>query len=479
MYVFRCKLWMIALLSLVTTGASATDCNGSLGDPIVNVTFGAGSASGPSLSSSTTSNLQYTSTSCPGDGFYSIVNYTSNCFGGDFNWHTVKDHTGNSNGYFMLVNASFQSSDFYIQTINGLCEGTTYRFATWLLNMCRFRGILPNITLSVEKTDGTVLQSYDTGDIPMTGTATWNPYGFLFTTPVGVSTVILHMRNNAPGGTGNDVALDDITFRSVGPAVSIRLNGVAGDSLRLCTKDAGQTQFTSTVESCFPATAYQWQLSTDSGASWKNIPGAVTMQYNRAASGAGSYWYRLAVAPVQNIAATSCRTASSPIMITVLDEPQTALFAKAQICTNDSLLLNPGPFDTYLWQDGSSQPVYIVHKAGVYPVTVTNACGSGRVETTVTERSCEILFPTAFTPNKDGKNDIFKGLNLLSTGTFRLQIYNRWGQKVFETADYTKGWDGTLHGEPAATGMYIWYCEMGNLQGSSRKQLKGTVILIR
>lgn len=474
----RIRTALIIFLLLASYPASAADCTGSLGDPIVNITFGAGSDYGPPLPSSTTSNLQYIANACPSDGYYSIVNYTPGCFRPDTNWHILSDHTGNPGGYFMLVNASFQPSNFYIQTIGGLCEGTTYQFAAWLLNMCRYRGILPNITLTIEKTDGTVLKSYDTGDIPMIVQATWKQYGFFFTTPAGVSTVVLRMRNNAPGGGGNDVALDDITFRPAGAAVTIGVTDYTNATIQLCTRAARQLQFTSKVESCYPATAFQWQLSTDSGASWKNIPGATAATYTRPVSGVGIYLYRLAVAPLQNIAIPSCRTASEPVTVVVIDEPQPKLSQQAELCAKDTLQLDPGRFDSYLWQDGSAQPMFVVKRAGTYAVTVTNACGTGNASVLIRERSCEINFPSAFTPNGDGRNDVFRGLNVFRVKSYHLAVFNRWGQKVFETTDKTAGWDGTLQGTPAVSGLYVWHCDVDH-PTRGNMHLKGTVLLLR
>src|SRR5689334_20129022 len=103
--------------------SSAQTCTGSLGDPIVNVTFGAGTNNfGPPLPSGTTSSLSYQAATCLGDGNYTITNYTSGCWPDDVVWHTASDHTGNPNGYYMLINASYNPSDFYIQTVSGLCE---------------------------------------------------------------------------------------------------------------------------------------------------------------------------------------------------------------------------------------------------------------------------------------------------------------------------------------------------------------------
>jgi len=63
---------------------------------------------------------------CPSDGSYTVINSTSGCFGSS--WHVItEDHTpGDVNGYMMLVNASFNPGDFYVDTVRGLCASTTY-----------------------------------------------------------------------------------------------------------------------------------------------------------------------------------------------------------------------------------------------------------------------------------------------------------------------------------------------------------------
>ena len=205
----------------------AQTCTGGLGDPIIDITFGAGPNFGAPLASGIT-NLQYLSNQCPNDGQYTITNSTSNCYNGS--WiNLTADHTGDPNGYFMLINASYQPSDFYVQTVTGLCPGTTYQFAAWILNMFAYGGaILPNITFSIENTDGTLLDSIHTGDVASTNPEKWVQYGFYFTTPAGVSTVVLRMTNNAPGGNGNDLAMDDITFRPAGPSMMIAIAGHSG-----------------------------------------------------------------------------------------------------------------------------------------------------------------------------------------------------------------------------------------------------------
>src|SRR4051812_45523029 len=131
---------------------------------------------------------------------------------------------------FMLVNASVQPGVFYLDTVRGLCGNTTYEFAAWIINVllptsCGGAGNQPNLTFSIEKTDGTVLQSSNTNNIPPSSPPTWKQYGFFFTTPSAVSDIVLRIVNNAPGGCGNDLALDDITFRPCGPQIMETIDG--------------------------------------------------------------------------------------------------------------------------------------------------------------------------------------------------------------------------------------------------------------
>lgn len=147
------------------------------------------------------------------------------------------------------------------------------------------------------------------------------------------------------------------------------------------------------------------------------------------------------------------------------------------ICTGNTLPLYPGRFDTYRWQDGTAAGTYIAKGAGHYSVAVSNRCGSWNAAINIREKSCRIYFPDAFTPNKDGRNDLFHILTEQHLISYHLLIYNRWGQKIFETTDYTRGWDGTWQGLQAVPGSYVWYCEY--VSPIENKNLKGTVILIR
>jgi gliding motility-associated-like protein len=163
----------------------------------------------------------------------------------------------------------------------------------------------------------------------------------------------------------------------------------------------------------------------------------------------------------------------------VEQKPAPDLGSEKSLCSGDTLQLTPGEYSTYLWQDGSTLSYFTVDQVGAYQVTVSNLCGTGTARISVTQKICTILFPSAFTPNGDGKNETFRILNSPTLYNYNLSVFNRWGQKVFETRDYTKGWDGSLNGARAADGVYVWFCQFKKAGDAGYTEMKGTVLLIR
>ncbi|MEP6582768.1 MAG: gliding motility-associated C-terminal domain-containing protein [Ginsengibacter sp.] len=347
---------VLCLLLMVISGHTVTAqlCQGSLGDPVVNITFGAGSGVASPLPGTLT-NYGFVPYSCPADGFYSIGNSSPNCF--NDTWHTVpEDHTPNDvNGYMMIVNASFNPGDFYVQPVDGLCDNTTYEFAAWILNIlkisaCGSAGIRPNVTFRIETTSGTVLQSYTTGDIPMSAQPTWQQYGLFFTTPVNVNSVVIRMTNNAPGGCGNDLVLDDITFRPCGPLVNVAIAN-SSNSVIVCEGDKPTFDFSSTVVPTLSNTSYQWQVSTDMGVTWSDIAGATSASYKRLpVNGLGMYKYRVAVAQGNYVLIPSCsRVLSEPLTVNQVALPVAGAANNGPVCEGSTLVLNSNSASSYTW----------------------------------------------------------------------------------------------------------------------------------
>jgi len=176
------------------------------------------------------------------------------------------------------------------------------------------------------------------------------------------------------------------------------------------------------------------------------------------------------------IAANGCDSIRT-LNLTVNQKPRPDLGPDKEICEGDSLLLSPGLFNSYLWQNGSTNQYLTASLPGVYSVTVTENCGSATDNILIKTKDCTPYFPNTFTPNKDGKNDQFKILNAYNLQQYELVIYNRWGQKIFETKDPLIGWNGMFNGRLQNGGVYVWYSRFK--RNDKLTNLKGTFILIR
>jgi gliding motility-associated-like protein len=163
--------------------------------------------------------------------------------------------------------------------------------------------------------------------------------------------------------------------------------------------------------------------------------------------------------------------------LVVIKKPVPYLGKDTSVCNGSILNLHPGEFNSYLWQDGSTQPSLAVYQSGTYTVTVQNSCGMASAQIKVAENVCANLFPNAFSPNDDRTNDIFRITNGFNLEAYHLVIYNRWGQKVYETSNSSKGWDGKVQGKPSEAGAYVWYCSFK--KGGMVSNMKGIVMLIK
>lgn len=131
-----------------------------------------------------------------------------------------------------------------------------------------------------------------------------------------------------------------------------------------------------------------------------------------------------------------------------------------------------------LWSGGSTDSTYTVSQPGVVTVQIENVCGIVHDAVNITFRNCKIWFPSAFSPNADGSNDLLKLLgDIANVKDYELSVYNRWGQKIFTTTDVTTGWNGMHKGQPADFGVYYYMCTLEYL--GAKELLKGDITLVR
>ena len=139
------------------------------------------------------------------------------------------------------------------------------------------------------------------------------------------------------------------------------------------------------------------------------------------------------------------------------------------------------PFTTYEWENGTSVNPRTVIQVGNYWLRATNNCGTDSLGFSIAYKvaGCRVDIPNAFSPNGDNKNDIFRltGEALLFD---QLQVYNRWGELVFE-GDPLIGWDGTYKGAEVPTGYYVYTVAYKRTEGAIERwhYQKGVLYLVR
>lgn len=371
-----CKLFILNFfvlgLSIQSGNAQLGFCNGNSGDPIFTETFGTGTTAGPALTAGITT---YTFTNgTPNDGSYTISNRTN-----FYNWHDSADHTPNdTNGKSLVVNADFTPGEFYRRTVTGLCENTTYEFSSWLINLlpagsCNGGGIPINVKFQIwDATDTNLLASGDTGNIANKTSPIWEQYGLVFQTVPRQTAVILKMINNGPGGCGNDLAIDDIVFRTCGDHIEIKDNQNR-DHIEACQENGPvSTTITATPDFSIYAThAYQWQQSAD-GIVWNDIIGETNQSYTTLPLLASSY-YRVKVAedPI-NLANQLCNTVSEIFDILVIAQPTDPVSnGDVDACINDTktISVTTPNFVTVNWYDTATGGNLLQEKSLTYHPT--------------------------------------------------------------------------------------------------------------
>jgi len=181
------------------------------------------------------------------------------------------------------------------------------------------------------------------------------------------------------------------------------------------------------------------------------------------------------------VTATSSGCSSGDtIAVAYIGVPEFTLGGDTVLCPGQTFTLQPSITYTgdYQWQDGSTQNYFVVQDTGTYALSVSNVCGANKASVKVQPGLCRLAMPSAFTPNGDGRNDVFRVKYPFTASKFKMMVFDRWGTEVFATENMDNGWDGTFRGTPEPTGTYVWYISLIDDRGIL-DTAKGTVILIR
>ena len=181
--------------------------------------------------------------------------------------------------------------------------------------------------------------------------------------------------------------------------------------------------------------------------------------------------------------------ASFQLNVTVNENPIVSATKSNDIdCTTGVSQLNASGAESYAWSPATgvdnpqiSDPEVAVDSTTTFTVTGMdlNACTSTDTVTVIVTSKGKALFvvPNAFTPNNDGINDCFGITNWGNVKLKEFSIYNRWGQRVFDTRNPSDCWNGTFHGEMQDTGGYVYVIKAVSFCGNITRT--GTVMLIR
>ncbi|MEO6071502.1 MAG: gliding motility-associated C-terminal domain-containing protein [Chitinophagaceae bacterium] len=166
----------------------------------------------------------------------------------------------------------------------------------------------------------------------------------------------------------------------------------------------------------------------------------------------------------------------------IIPTPKDFLPSDTSICSFDSIVLQSAiSYKNYNWSTGQITRSINVKTPGNYLLQVMDLFGcTGTDSVMINPKECAMGFfiPTAFTPNGDGKNDLFYPIMNGVVKEYSFSVFNRWGEVVFTSEKAGVGWNGSQNGRPQTTNVFIWSCSY-QFEGGSKEFKKGSVVLIK
>ncbi|MCX6271285.1 MAG: gliding motility-associated C-terminal domain-containing protein [Bacteroidetes bacterium] len=447
-----------------------------------------------------TSDYTYNSVTLWNEGTYAIPTNPQSVHP---NFSPCTDHTSGT-GHMMVVNgASLANANIWCQTVH-IQPNTNYAFSTWLA--------------SVHHTNPAILQFSINGvvlGIPFTAlssTCQWQQFYETWNSGTATTAQICIVNQNT-ALDGNDFALDDISFKPFCQAVDSvtvtisHVNADAGPETSVCTGDYVSLTASGGV-------GYHW----DSGHNTQTVllkPVTDTIYFVTVTDAFGcqgedSVRVNLLPLPVVNAGpdqhicegdiatltvtpgvsyswtngATSQSTQVSPPLtsnyyVTVTDangchnydslfvwiwpKPDITVTNDTSICPDAIVTLNAGGGISYRWtpfetlSDSVGEQVTATPTDSItYTVTGTDENGCrNTAKVKIDMKECGVTIPNVFTPNNDGKNDLF-AIDYKGRKSYTLKVFNRWGNLIFTSNDKNVLWDGTIHGTPCDDGVYYY-----------------------
>lgn len=358
-------------------------------------------------------------------------------------WAGCSDHTTGSGNFIWYDLSNSSNTNLWTQIINNLTPNSNYIFSCWVNTLD------PNSPATI----GFLINGQAACSV-FTASATlcnWVQKTFVWSSGNSQSATIT-ISNQSAFSIGNDIGIDDISFKKCSP-ISISYPDVI-----LCNGQ-NYTLPNGTIVNT-PGT-YTDTLQTADGCDSLRITTikstAQTSIHQNICEGQTYLGYNSTGVYIDSLKTINGCDSIRILQLTLNKKSYTAI--EKIICEGQSFM-------------GHSV-------SGFYSDTLysqTNCDSIINTKLTV-KFNCEPYFPNAFTPNNDKTNDFFKILNVHEIEKYHLTIFNKWGFKVFETQNFTIGWDGKLKTILQPTGVYVWNSSFTLL--GKHHQMKGTVILLR
>ncbi|MFT4062182.1 MAG: PKD domain-containing protein [Edaphocola sp.] len=244
---------------------------------------------------------------------------------------------------------------------------------------------------------------------------------------------------------------------------------IVTDKHKICVGD----QVTFTANYLQPAVNLAWDFGD--GTTWSE-PNTTQHRFDNE----GTYW----ITATASYPVCASTTATDSVVVTaypIVDlGPDTVLCLDGNAISVADVHNASNSAIKWLWNTGATTSGIEIKQPGIYTVTATldDCATSASIEV---KKDCYTDIPNAFTPDNDGNNDYFYPRQLLASGVvgFQMIIYNRWGQKVFETTRTDgRGWDGRFNGQDQPGGVYIYQIQVV-YKNAKTENYSGNVTLIR
>jgi gliding motility-associated-like protein len=405
---------------------------------------------------------------------------------------------GLPSSYQWLLNGKRVGTDTIVYTNSTLQNGDTVRCVMTYSNDCYTDSVISNNIIIVLQAGIVPSVSIDSsagnvcGTNPITFTATpvngganpayqWqlngvntgtNSASYTDNTPV-IGDIVNCIMTSDAGCVTNAIAYSDSITIVYKPPVSSSII-ITADKNNFCYGDTAS--FTAAITNGGTAPDYQWKINgTDAGGnsaifSTDSLPNGSTVSCTLSDS-------------------VGCVLPSSDsITMTVFPLP-TVTNVDTIIKLGTNIILNlpvTGNIQSYEWTPGAGlsnpntqNPSITPEMNSVFTLQVTTADGCIDSGTYTVNVFSAFYMPNAFTPNNDGRNDIFRIPPSISVKIKEFIVYDRIGKKLFYTTNAAQGWDGTYGGQQQSNGTYVWVIEYYDPITNQPESINGTVVLIR